>query len=197
VTDPTHVMPALAPLPPRPPLRAIELAQRVIARGFTLAARSSLGSVGARTILRPPTRLVGPAGVHLGSDVQIGPESWLQVLSAAGRLSIGDRTQVTGSIFVSVVASVEVGRSVLVARNVYIADHSHAANNPAVPIRDQGITGVAPVTINDGAWLGQGVIVLPGVTIGKCAVVGANSVVGTDVPAYAVAVGAPARVIKR
>jgi acetyltransferase-like isoleucine patch superfamily enzyme len=63
-----------------------------------------------------------------------------------------------------------------------------------VPIIDQGIDRVAPVVIEDGAWLGENVVVCPGVTIGRGAVVGANSVVLHDVPARSVAVGAPARV---
>jgi acetyltransferase-like isoleucine patch superfamily enzyme len=53
------------------------------------------------------------------------------------------------------------------------------------------------VKIGDGSWLGYGTVVLPGVTIGKHVVVGANSVVTHDIPNYSVAVGVPAKVIKR
>jgi acetyltransferase-like isoleucine patch superfamily enzyme len=82
------------------------------------------------------------------------------------------------------------------ARNVYIADHSHAYDDVGVPVLAQGVTRVAPVEIEDGAWLGQNVVVGPGVRIGAGAVVGANSVVLSDVPDYSVAVGAPARVVR-
>jgi acetyltransferase-like isoleucine patch superfamily enzyme len=61
----------------------------------------------------------------------------------------------------------------------------------------QGINGVAPVTIGRGTWLGQNVVVLPGVTIGQHCVVGANSVVNSSIPDYSVAVGAPARVVRQ
>ena len=54
-----------------------------------------------------------------------------------------------------------------------------------------------PVTIQEGAWLGNNVIVLPGVTIGKKAVIGAGSIVTHDIPPYSIAVGSPAKVIKR
>jgi acetyltransferase-like isoleucine patch superfamily enzyme len=91
--------------------------------------------------------------------------------------------------------SVTLGRKVLMARNVYIADHRHAFADSAEAVLDQGITEVAPVEICDGAWLGQNVVVGPGVRIGRGAVVGANSVVLKDVPDHAVAVGAPARVL--
>ena len=61
---------------------------------------------------------------------------------------------------------------------------------------DQGVTDVRPVEICDGAWLGQNVVICPGVRVGRGAVVGANSAVRDDVPDYAVAVGAPARVVR-
>jgi len=79
---------------------------------------------------------------------------------------------------------------------VYISDHRHEFGDPVVPIADQGITGIRPVRIGDGAWLGQNVVICPGVTIGRNAVVGANSVVRHDVPDFAVVAGAPARLIR-
>jgi acetyltransferase-like isoleucine patch superfamily enzyme len=86
---------------------------------------------------------------------------------------------------------------VLLARNVYIADHMHAFEDHLRPILDQGIDRVSPVVIEAGAWLAQNVVIGPGVTVGRGAVVGANSVVLCDVPDYTVAVGAPARIVRR
>ena len=57
--------------------------------------------------------------------------------------------------------------------------------------------GLPPFVLDGGSWLGQNVVVLPGVNIGECAIVGANSVVTKDVPAHSVAVGSPARVTRR
>jgi acetyltransferase-like isoleucine patch superfamily enzyme len=54
----------------------------------------------------------------------------------------------------------------------------------------------APIVIKRGCWIGQNVVILPGVTIGELSIIGANSVVTRDVPARSIAVGAPARVIK-
>lgn len=65
-----------------------------------------------------------------------------------------------------------------------------------LPIREQGVTREG-IIIEDDCWLGSGVKVLDGVTIGKGCVIGANSVVTKDIPPYSVAVGAPARVIKK
>ena len=82
------------------------------------------------------------------------------------------------------------------ARNVYISDHTHAHASREMAIIDQGVAEVSPVRVCEGAWLGQNVVICPGVTVGRNAVVGANSVVRHDVPDFAVAVGAPARIIR-
>jgi acetyltransferase-like isoleucine patch superfamily enzyme len=84
----------------------------------------------------------------------------------------------------------------LLARNVYIADHRHAFEDTGRAVLAQGIEGVAPVEIGDGAWLGENVVVCPGVRIGRGAVVGGNAVVTADIPDFAVAVGVPARVVR-
>jgi len=89
---------------------------------------------------------------------------------------------------------VTIGDSVLIARGVYISDHDHRRKNGETLHRDVGAT--AAVAIGEGAWLGQSCCVLPGVSIGAGAVIGANSVVTHDVPPGGVAVGAPARLLK-
>ena len=85
----------------------------------------------------------------------------------------------------------------LIARGVYISDHIHAFDDPTRAVLDQGIDRIEPVEIGDGAWLGENVVVTPGVTIGRGAVVGANAVVLESVPDFAVAVGVPARVVRQ
>jgi acetyltransferase-like isoleucine patch superfamily enzyme len=166
---------------------------------FTILARGAFAHVGARTVLELPIRLTGESGIAIGDDVYVGSGSWLQVLDAGlggPRLEIGDGTSIAGGCTLSAAESVRLGERVLLARNVYIADHSHAFEDVRRAVLDQGIDGVAPVTVEDGAWLGENVVVCPGVRIGRGAVVGANAVVLHDVPDHAVAVGAPARVVR-
>jgi acetyltransferase-like isoleucine patch superfamily enzyme len=95
----------------------------------------------------------------------------------------------------SAAESVRLGDRVLLARGVYVSDHSHAFEDTSRAVLDQGITRIEPVEVCDGAWLGENVVVCPGVRIGRGAVVGANSVVLNDVPDHCVAVGAPARIV--
>jgi acetyltransferase-like isoleucine patch superfamily enzyme len=102
----------------------------------------------------------------------------------------------SGMCVLSAVSTVRLGTAVLLGRNVYIADSNHGTADPRIPIRDQGLERIAPVTIEDGAWLGENVVILSGVTVGRGAVIGANSVVLEDVPPRTVAVGAPAKVVR-
>jgi lipopolysaccharide O-acetyltransferase len=172
---------------------------RARAKVFSLLVGGAFAEFGARSVIEPPVRLQGEARIAVGDDVFVGAHSWLQVLEGPDRhvaLSIGDGTSIAGSCVLSAAMSVRLGRKVLLARNVYISDHSHAFADVTRAVLDQGITKVEPVEIGDGAWLGQNVVVGPGVRIGRGAVVGANSVVLEDVPDYAVAVGAPARVVR-
>lgn len=165
---------------------------------FAVASGGAFAAYGRRSVIQLPVRINGVGRIAIGSDVFVGAGSWLQVLEEADvdvALAIGDGTSIAGSCVLSAVRSVRLGRKVLMARNVYVADHRHAFADRARAVLDQGVTEVAPVEIGDGAWLGQNVVVGPGVRIGRGAVVGANSVVLDDVPDHAVAVGAPARVL--
>lgn len=180
-------------------LAAYRLGGRAYAKAFSLLISGAFGSFGARTVLQPPVRLSGEKRIAVGSDVFVGAGSWLQVLAGDGHaiaLEIGDGTSIAGACVLSAASSVRLGRSVLLARNVYISDHIHAYEEPGRPVLDQGVAKVASVEIGDGAWLGQNVVVCPGVRIGRGAVVGANSVVVDDVPDRSLAVGAPARIVR-
>jgi lipopolysaccharide O-acetyltransferase len=174
------------------------LGHRAWAKGFSVLASGAFDSFGRASVLEPPVRLVGERYIAIGSGVSISAGSWLQVQGEhdGAVLHVGDRTTVAGSCVLSAVESLIVGQGVLFARNVYVSDHQHAFEEIGVPIRDQWVDRVAPVEICDDAWLGQNVVVGPGVRIGRGAVVGSNSVVLSDIPDYSVAVGAPARVIR-
>jgi lipopolysaccharide O-acetyltransferase len=184
----------------RAALGAYRLAIRVRAKGFSLLSSGAFESFGSRSVLQPPIRLDGEDRIAVGSDVFVGAGAWLQVLSGPdgeGFIEIGDGCSLAGGCVLSSAASVRLGRRVLFARHVYVADHRHAFADGTRAVLDQGIEQVAPVTIGDGAWLGENVVVGPGVTIGRGAVIGANAVVLADVPERAVAVGAPARIVRR
>lgn len=183
----------------RAALGAYRLAVRVRAKGLSVLWAGAFEAFGSRSVLQPPIRIGGEHRITVGSDVFVGAGAWLQVLpgpTGEGRIEIGDGTSLAGGCVLSSAASVRLEPRVLFARNVYVADHRHAFADGTRAVLDQGIEQVAPVTIGAGAWLGENVVVGPGVTIGRGAVIGANAVVLADVPDRAVAVGAPARVVR-
>ena len=168
-------------------------------KAFSMLWAGAFASYGRRSVIQLPVRLRGAARIAVGSGVFVGSGSWLQIEgdeSGDVALSICDGTSIAGNCVLSAASSVRIGRHVLVARNVYIADHTHAFDDVRRPVLEQGIARVGAVEIGDGAWLGENVVIGPGVRIGRGAVVGANSVVLTDVPDFGVAVGAPARVVR-
>jgi acetyltransferase-like isoleucine patch superfamily enzyme len=177
--------------------QAHQLFRDVRDRATTVALRSSFERVGRRSRLSVPIQLNGAHRISIGEHVYLGPGCWLLTHDPGGRLEIGDRTSVAGYCVLSAAVHIRIGRSVLFARNVYVGDHRHGFQRPDIPVLAQPLEDLRPITVEDGAWLGQNVVLLPGVTVGQNAVVGANSVVRDDVPAHSVAVGAPARVVQQ
>jgi len=97
--------------------------------------------------------------------------------------------------------SMKIGSNVLFASNVFISDHTHgnySGKNQSSPFQapnDREIT-CQDVEIGDRVWIGENVAILMGVSIGESSIIGANSVVTKNIPAFSIAVGSPARVIK-
>jgi len=176
---------------------AYELCKKVRDRAFTMAMRRSFQSLGSHSQMSLPILLGGTTRMTIGSHVYLGPDCWLLTHRPDGRLEIGEGTAIAGNCVLSAALDIRIGRGVLFARNVYIADHRHGFSKPGVPILDQGIEDLRPVVVEDGAWLGQNVVLLPGVTVGQGAVVGANSVIRKDVPPRTVVVGSPGRVVRQ
>lgn len=117
-------------------------------------------------------------------------------------LHIGNNVQINDYVHITAMQSVIIGNNVLIASKVYISDCSHGSyagdENDSNPnsIPSKRPLFAKPVIIKDNVWLGEFVSVLPGVTIGKGTIVGANSVVSKSLPPYVIAVGTPARPIK-
>jgi acetyltransferase-like isoleucine patch superfamily enzyme len=175
---------------------------RIRNRAFSTAVAPSFRDFGRRSVIQLPVSLWGEDRISIGDGVHIGAGAWLIVLGgergAEGpvRIRIGHGCRLSGETTITAVRSVVLGDRVLIGRGVHISDHSHrfGARNEAV--MDQGVTEAAEVLIGDGSWIGQGVVICPGVRIGRNCVVGANSVVKSDLPDHSVAVGAPARVVR-
>ncbi len=116
--------------------------------------------------------------------------------SVGPNIDIGDNVFIGRGSIIDSNLSIVIGSDTFVAPYCFITDTAHNFSDPIVPIRLQGCNYKA-VEIGEDVWLGAHAIVLAGVKIGRGCVVGANSVVTRDLPPYVVAVGAPARIIRR
>ena len=173
---------------------------RLKARLFTLLLCSQFQECGVGSRISPPFRFGGLHQISLGEGVIISRDCWIQTIEGGDcfspKLRIGSRSGIGMGASISAAHKIVIGEYVLLGRNVYISDHAHAFEDPDTPIMHQGLNRITPVQIGSETWLGQNVVVLPGVTIGQHCVIGANSVVKTAVPDFSVAVGVPARVVR-
>lgn len=154
--------------------------------------------------IESPIKLENPGQIAIGKNVHIGPGCWFLASSektstsnpCQPTLEIGDECSFSGYCVISAKGKVVLENGVLVARNVYIADHSHEFINTEGSIRFSGTTETKETRVGKNTWIGTGVYIAPGVTIGERCVIGSNSVVTKSVPAFSVAVGIPAKIVK-
>ena len=144
--------------------------------------------------------LTNPKAIKVGKRVQIRKGARLEVVNGFDdgvKMSIGEGTSIHFYFHCSAAESVTIGSDVLIAGRVYITDHDHVFDDPdSATIKCRRLK-TAPVVIEDSVWLGEGCVILKGVTVGRRSVVGANAVVTKDVPAFSVVAGVPAHIIKK
>jgi len=133
---------------------------------FTLMKELFYNQIGENSIIYNQLTVVRPKNVTIGKNVTV--MNGVLMMSAGG-ITIED--------------------NVMIAANVQLISNNH---DPY----DRYVITCKPILIKEGAWIGAGATILPGVTIGKYAIIGANSLVSKDIPDYGVAVGSPAKVIK-
>ena len=115
-------------------------------------------------------------------------------------LKLANNVVVQMSCHIGCINRVEIGEYTTMGARTYITDHTHGTVEPEdlkLPPRHRKLYSKGPVVIGKYVSIGEGCIILPGVTIGDHAVIGANAVVTKDIPPYAVAAGNPAKVIKQ
>lgn len=116
------------------------------------------------------------------------------------QIIFGNNCLIRRGSHITALNSIIIGDNLLTGTNVLITDNSHGKTDfesLRIPIRGKRIVSKGGVIIGNNVWLGNNVCVMPGVTIGNCVIIGANSVVTHDIPDYSVAVGIPAKVIKQ
>ena len=149
---------------------------------------------GKGAVIRYNTRLdVFPfKNFSIGSNSII--EDFATINNGVGDVFIGDNCGIGLSNVI--IGPVKMGNYVMLAQNIVISGLNHGFEDINVPPRLQKVV-TKQITIEDNVWIGANSVITAGVTIGKHAIIGAGSVVTKDIPPYVVAVGNPARVIKK
>jgi acetyltransferase-like isoleucine patch superfamily enzyme len=134
--------------------------------------------------------------LEIGPGVLFEPGVWITAPGRA-RIRIGGGTFLNLGVMVAAADNVEIGEHCMFANGCFITDASHRFDDPVKPVPWQGFVSKGPTRIGDNVWCGIGVVVTTGVTIGRRSVIGANSVVTSDIPPFSVAAGAPARILRK
>lgn len=127
---------------------------------------------GPKGVLGRNVRVLGCVGFDIGARVGIRDGV---VLGGYGRISIGDGTAINEGCMITAMERVDIGAHVMLAPRVYVLDVDHKFDRRDIPIAEQGYV-VRPVRIEDDVWIGAGAVITKGVTIGRGAIVGANSI---------------------
>jgi len=162
-----------------------------------------------------PRRIFHADRIQMGDDVSLGPGSFLiaqmrypssVMLHPEKRIAeqkfnpwivIGNRVTSTGMLTIAAMQAITIEDDVMFASNVLVSDGMHGFENANEPYKYQKMWKIAPIVIGRGCWIGQNVVIMPGVTVGELSIIGANSVVTQNIPDRCIALGAPARVVKK
>lgn len=121
-------------------------------------------------------------------------EDFSAINNGVGSVIIGNQTKI--GLSNTIIGPVTIGNDIRLAQNITLSGLNHNYEDIGLPIHEQGVS-TSPIIIEDETWIGANVVVVAGVTIGKHSIVAAGSIVTKNIPPYSVAVGNPARVIKK
>lgn len=178
----------------------------LVKHGFSLLV-TKLFYKGAR-LIRRPIEVRGKSLIDFGVNLTTGSYCRIEAviltkndMLQSKKIIFGKNVILNDSVHIAANELVKIGNNVLIASKVFITDHNHGSYSengcsPLSPPNERPIV-TRSVHIEDNVWLGEFVSVLPGVTIGFGSIIGTGSVVTKSIPPYSIAVGMPAKVIKR
>jgi len=133
--------------------------------------------------------------LEVGEGTLFEPGVWV-TLGDQARVRIGAGSFLNLGVMVAAHDLVEIGDHCMFANGCFVTDANHRFDDLTRPVTWQGFTSKGPTRIGDNVWCGANVVVTSGVTVGERCVIGANSVVTEDLPPFAIAAGAPAKVLR-
>lgn len=196
-------------------LARLHRALKVVRRSQERADLPAFNACGVGVSFESPRKVLNPQYMSVGDHVKFGPYCqlaaiteypgpWLRLPDVKVDLQrfepmirIGNRVTASSGLHIFSQCSVFIEDGVGFGPNVFINDASHGHECVDIPFTWQPLQDIAAVSIGRGCWIAANVVIMPGVHIGEQSIIGANSVVTESIPPYCIAVGAPAKVIKR
>ena len=172
---------------------------------YSRCIQHEFNSCGRNCLFQGFSFLKGAQHISIGSHLYCGKDVVWEVYDAYGQqtftpsVTIGDHCSFGDNGHLTCINSITIGNGVRIGRKTFICDNSHGrCTRPEldIPANVRPMYSKGPIVIEDYAWIGEMVCILPNVKIGKGSIIGANSVVTKDIPDHALACGNPARVIK-
>ena len=165
-------------------------------------------SIGNKCTLGRNALYIGEMYIQIGNNTSIGDygrltayDSYLQTKQHfLPQINIGDFCSIGTQSHITAINNITIGNNVLTGPRVLITDNSHGSSYLHVleePPYLRELVSPGAVIIEDNVWIGEGAMIMPNVKIGKGSIIAANSVVTKDIPAYCIAAGAPAKIIKQ
>ena len=183
-----------------------KLLLKVVSLGNKIKSKALLAQfkeVGTQCCVEWPLKIPNPQYITLGKGVFISWNGWLygndqyrdQKFEPA--ITIGDYTYIGNTCHIVACNRVFIGKHVLISDRCYLSDNLHDYRDISCSIFDNTLLVPGEIRIGDYSWIGENVCIYGDITVGKHCVVGANSVLTKNLPDYSIAVGSPARIVKR
>lgn len=169
------------------------------------ALKNSFKAVGNNFSLMKEYWVKNPQYITIGDNFFAGSrfriEAWDKYAkdTFTPNITIGNNVIFNTDIHIGCINSIQIGDNCLFGSRIYITDHHHGEATVQmlnIPPKDRPLISRGPVVIKNNVWVGEGVAIMPNVTIGENSIIATNAVVTKDVPANCVVAGVPAKVIK-
>lgn len=169
-------------------------------------AIASIAERGENCCITSPFEIKGAENIYIGKDFYCGANCRFETWSLYNdilyypQILIGNNVRINSKCHIGAINKITIGNDVLIGSNVFITDHSHGrgvSEEAEIPPTNRDLYSKGEVIIEDKVWIGENVVILPGVHIGMGSIIGASAVVTKSVPAYSIAVGNPAHVVKK
>ena len=189
------------------PQRLCGIIKSITTRFFTGYKARYFNTLGKGSTLGNHTTYIGEQYISIGVESHIGDYGRLTAYlyypkteqHFTPQIIIRDHCSIGDQCHITAINSITIGNGVLTGPRVLITDNAHGTTDITdtdIAPRHRELTSTGPIVIEDNVWIGEGAMILPNVHIGEHAIIAANSVVTKDIPAYSIAAGVPAKIIK-